>query len=198
MSTSWLYHAFRIRGYRHVDARYVYGQIVIRIDPPRESLWCPCCGSAHVHVIERFRRWWRTLPIGSKGVWIEMDSPRVECQSCRARRRVEVAFAESTRRHTGKGLRAGGNAPYGLGNDGNGGLKFCDLIEALRQLGARVDMQWKSEPNRGRWQHRLLRGRLRLGRKTGDVPQVNLDSSAEREIPPVEVARARHVFGRTA
>jgi transposase len=51
-------------------------------------------------VIERFRRWWQTLPIGSKEVWIEMEVPRVECQSCRARRRVEVTFAEPMRRHT--------------------------------------------------------------------------------------------------
>jgi transposase len=100
MSNSWLYHGFGIRGYRYVATQYVYGQIVVRIEPPRESLRCPSCGSAHVHVIERFRRWWRTLPIGSKGVWVEMDVPRVECRNCRRRRRVEVSFAESLRRHT--------------------------------------------------------------------------------------------------
>jgi len=100
MSQSWLYHGFRIRGYRYVATQYVYGQIVLRVEPPRESLRCSSCGSAHVHVVERFRRWWRTLPVGSKGVWIEMDVPKVECQVCGLRRRVEVTFAERLRRHT--------------------------------------------------------------------------------------------------
>jgi transposase len=100
MSTSWLYHGFGIRGYRYVSTRYQEGQIIVRIEAPRESLRCPACGSAHVHVVERFRRWWRTVPIGAKSVFLEMDVPRVECQSCRLRRRVEVTFADPMRRHT--------------------------------------------------------------------------------------------------
>jgi transposase len=100
MSQSWLYHAFRIRGYRYVATQYIYGQIVLRVEPPRESLRCSSCRSARVHVVERFRRWWRTLPVGSKAVWIEMDVPKVECQACGLRRRVEVTFAEPLRRHT--------------------------------------------------------------------------------------------------
>jgi transposase len=100
MSQSWLYHAFRIRGYRYMATQYEFGQIFVRVEPPRESLRCSSCRSGHVHVVERFRRWWRTLPVGSKGVWIEMDVPKVECQACGLRRRVEVTFAEPMRRHT--------------------------------------------------------------------------------------------------
>jgi transposase len=83
-----------------VSTQYQEGQIIVRIEAPRESLRCPACGSASVHVVERFHRCWRTVPIGAKSVWIEMDVPRVECQSCRLRRRVEVRFAEPMRRHT--------------------------------------------------------------------------------------------------
>jgi transposase len=100
MSKSWLYRAFGIRGYRYVATRYEHGQIVLRIEPPRESLRCVPCGSSRVHVIERFRRRWLAVPIGSKRVVIEMDVPRVECQACHTRRRVEVTFAEPMRRHT--------------------------------------------------------------------------------------------------
>jgi transposase len=100
MSNSWLYHGFGIRGYRYVATRYESGAIVMRIEAPRESLRCPCCGSSHVHIVERFRRRWRTVPVGAKAVWIEMDVPRIECQKCRRRRRVEVTFAEPMRRHT--------------------------------------------------------------------------------------------------
>ena len=100
MSTSFLYHAFGIRGYLYVATRYEEGQIIVRIEQPRESLKCPLCGCHHVHVVERFRRWWRTVPIGAKAVWIEMFVPKVECQHCGARRRVPVKFADPRRRHT--------------------------------------------------------------------------------------------------
>jgi transposase len=100
MSSSWLYHAFGVRGYRYVATRYESGEIVIVVEPPRESLRCPACGGDHVHVNERFRRRWRTLPVGAKAVWIEMDVAKVYCQACGGKRRVEVAFAEPRRRHT--------------------------------------------------------------------------------------------------
>ena len=100
MSTSLLYHAFGVRGYRYVATRYEVGAVIVRIEAPRRSLRCPACGSGHVHVIERFRRQWRTLPIGAKSVRLEMDVPRVECQRCGTRRRVPVTFADPKRRHT--------------------------------------------------------------------------------------------------
>ena len=100
MSTSLLYHAFGIRGYRYVATRYEQGSIVVKIEAPRESLKCPACGSSHVHLDEWIPRRWRTLPIGSKTVWIEMDVPKIECQHCWAKRRVDLGFAEPKRQHT--------------------------------------------------------------------------------------------------
>jgi len=100
MSTSLLYHGFGIRGYRYVGTDYRDGEIIVRIEAPRESLRCAACGSLHVHVIERFRRRWRTLPIGAKAVWIDMQVPKVECQKCGARRRIALKFADPKRQHT--------------------------------------------------------------------------------------------------
>lgn len=100
MPHRWLYHAFGVRGYRYVSSRFERGEIVIRIDVPRESVRCPACGSGRVHVNERFLRQWRSVPVGSKPVFIEMDVPKVECQDCGVRRRVDVGFAEPKRRHT--------------------------------------------------------------------------------------------------
>ena len=100
MSNSLLYHAFSIRGYRYVATRYREGEVFLKVEMPRESLCCPVCGHAHVHVVERFPRRWRTLPIGARCVWIEMEVPRVECQQCGARRRVAPTFADPKRRHT--------------------------------------------------------------------------------------------------
>jgi len=83
-----------------VATRYERGEILVRIESPRESLRCPRCGSSHVHVVERFPREWRTVPIGARSVWVRMDVPKVECQACGARRRVEVTFADPKRQHT--------------------------------------------------------------------------------------------------
>lgn len=100
MSNSWLYHAFGVRGYQYVSTRYEQGEIVVRIDVSRESLRCPTCGSQKVHVNERFLRQWRSVPVGAKPIYIEMNVPKVECQDCGVRRRVEVGFADPKRRHT--------------------------------------------------------------------------------------------------
>lgn len=100
MSTSLLYHGFGIRGYRYLATRYEERGIVVRIESPRESLRCPACGSSHVHIDEWCPRRWRTLPIGAKAVWIEMDVPKVECQKCGAKQRVTLGFADPKRQHT--------------------------------------------------------------------------------------------------
>ena len=100
MSTSLLYHGFGIRGYRYLATRYEERGIVVRIESSRESLMCPACGSSHVHIDEWCPRRWRTLPIGAKAVWIEMDVPKVECQHCGAKRRQALGFADPKRQHT--------------------------------------------------------------------------------------------------
>lgn len=100
MSTSLLYHAFGIRGYRYLATRYQEGEIFLKVEPPRESLRCPACGSSHVHIDEWCPRRLRTVSIGAKAVWIEMDVPKVECQPCGAKRRVKLGFAEPKRQHT--------------------------------------------------------------------------------------------------
>ena len=100
MSTSLLYHAFGIRGYDYRAMKFDKGELFFRIEAPRKSLKCPACGSAHVYIDEWCPRRWRTLPIGSKSVWIEMDVPKVECQQCGAKRRIKLGFAEPKRQHT--------------------------------------------------------------------------------------------------
>ena len=40
------------------------------------------------------------LPIGAKAVWIEMDVPKVFCQKCSAKSRMELRFADPKRQPT--------------------------------------------------------------------------------------------------
>ena len=148
MSTSLLYHAFGVRGYDYLGTRYEVGEVIIRIEPRRESLRCPACGHSHVHVVERFRRWWRTLPIGARSVWIEMLVPKVQCQSCGARRRVPVRFAEPKRRHTKRFER------YAMKL-----LRFMTPSDAARHLGISWDLA--NEIQKRRLKRRFARPKLK-------------------------------------
>jgi len=48
MSTSLLYHGFGIRWYKYASAQYRQGEVIFRIEQPRESDRCSRCGSAAV------------------------------------------------------------------------------------------------------------------------------------------------------
>ena len=94
MSTSLLYHAFGVRGYRYVKTEYVEGDVVFSIEQPRESYRCPVCGSDHV--VGRGQNWrrFRTVPIGGKPVYLTLAVPRVECHGCGMVRQVKIGFAD--------------------------------------------------------------------------------------------------------
>ena len=100
MSTSVLYHAFTIRGYRHLRTRFEEGCVIMTIEQPRKSLKCPCCRSAKVERRGHVEREWRMLPIGPKPVWLKLAVPRVHCRSCGITRQVRVPFADPQRTYT--------------------------------------------------------------------------------------------------
>ncbi|MFU8781243.1 MAG: transposase family protein, partial [Kiritimatiellia bacterium] len=82
MSTSLLYHAFGIHGYQYVRTLFEKGAIVFRITRNEHGLRCPDCNWRGVKrrgiVLRRFR----TLPIGSTPVFIELAIQRIECLRC--------------------------------------------------------------------------------------------------------------------
>ena len=94
MSTSLLYHAFGVRGYRYVKTEYVRGEVVFTIEQPRESYRCPVCASEHVIGRGQNVRRFRGVPIGSKPVYLMLAVPRVECRDCGVVRQVKLAFAD--------------------------------------------------------------------------------------------------------
>ena len=100
MSTSLLYRVFGIRGYRYVATYYEGSRTVFRIEQARETLRCPQCRSQNVIRRGQSIRDFRTVPIGSKRVFVRLAVPRVECRSCGVVRRVEVAFAQRRRSYT--------------------------------------------------------------------------------------------------
>lgn len=94
MSTSLLYHAFSVRGYRYVRTSFGQDGIVVSIEQDRQEWRCSACESFHVEPHGRVRRWFKCLPIGHKPVTLQFDVPRVECRDCRVRRQVKLGFAD--------------------------------------------------------------------------------------------------------
>jgi transposase len=78
---------------------YREGQTVFRVKPNPEELRCSACGSREVVRRGGVYRTFRTVPIGRKGVLIELEVPRLGC-ACGVVRQAEVSFAEPRRRHT--------------------------------------------------------------------------------------------------
>ena len=94
MSTSLLYHAFGVRGYRHRKTEYVEGAVIFTIEQPWESYRCSACGSEDVLGRGQSVRRFRTVPIGGKPVYLVLAVPRVECRQCKVVRQVKIGFAD--------------------------------------------------------------------------------------------------------
>lgn len=94
MSTSILYHGFRVRGYQYAGASFDGGRVTFRIEQQRKELRCSACGSENVQRKGCVPREFRTLPIGGKPVDLLFDVPRVECRDCGRRRQVLLGFAD--------------------------------------------------------------------------------------------------------
>src|SRR3954447_6923543 len=100
MSTSLLYHAFGIRGYKYVRTDYPDGQVIFTIRQESKTCRCPACGSTRVQSRGHVERRFRSLPIGSRTTAVVLPIPRVECQACGVVRQVEIPFADPRRSYT--------------------------------------------------------------------------------------------------
>jgi transposase len=100
MSTSLLYHAFGIVGYRQVCQSFHEGAVTFRIEQPRERHRCPQCGSADVWDQGGVERTFRMVPIGRKPTFVQLKVPRVLCFGCGASRQVKIPFADPKKRYT--------------------------------------------------------------------------------------------------
>lgn len=100
MSTSLLYHAFRLVGYQYVASSFREGRVTFRIRQSREQLRCSACGSSNVWSQGTVNREFRTLPIGSKPVVLQFAVPRVLCFACGHTRQVRLGFADARKSYT--------------------------------------------------------------------------------------------------
>jgi transposase len=129
MSTSLLYHAFGIKGYRYVRTDYQAGQVTFTIRQEVRALRCEACGSRDVRRRGKVERRFRSLPIGSRATAVVLPIPRVACRACGAVRQVEVPFADPRRTYTLAFER------YALG------LSRCmTILDVARHLGVSWDV----------------------------------------------------------
>jgi transposase len=82
MSTSLLYHAFGVRGYRQLRETFQDGQVIFHIEQPRERHRCSNCGLAEVWDQGGVDRTFRTVSIGAKPAFVQLKVPRVLCFEC--------------------------------------------------------------------------------------------------------------------
>lgn len=100
MSTSFIYHAFGLRGYTHTRHEFLGGSIILRVTPKPKLVRCPNCRSHKVIKRGHYERWVKTLPIGMKPVWVVIPVPRVECRACGCLGRIDIKIADARRWHT--------------------------------------------------------------------------------------------------
>src|SRR6516225_7548684 len=100
MSTSLLYHAFGIVGYRYRSQHFQEGKVLFRIEQPRERLCCPQCRCDDVWVRGHEERTFRVVPIGGKPTFVTLDVARVWCPDCDCVRQVKIGFADPKKRYT--------------------------------------------------------------------------------------------------
>jgi len=100
MSTSLLYHGWCVRGYQEVAIRFDRGEIHFRVEQKLDTLRCANCGSSEVMKAGLAPRQFRSLPIGSKPVKIELSIQRLRCFGCGKTRQARVTFADEKRGYT--------------------------------------------------------------------------------------------------
>jgi len=100
MSTSLLYHGFGLKCHHYLRSEYVKGRIIFTVEQDRWSLRCPVCNCKDVILRGSSLRRWRSVPVGSKPVFIQMALQRVECHKCALVRRVQIPFADHRRSYT--------------------------------------------------------------------------------------------------
>jgi len=77
-----------------VRSEYLMGTIVFTVEKGRSALRCPVCHGKLVTRRGKVQRWFHTLPIGRKRVYIKFYVPRVFCHSCKIVRQITIGFAD--------------------------------------------------------------------------------------------------------
>ena len=96
MNTSFMYHAFGSR------VRYENNSIILNVQTLKSKLCCPYCKSKNIIRFGSSIRRIRSVPIGSKPVFIELLVQRIHCKECDAIRQEKIHFVVGKRSYSNK------------------------------------------------------------------------------------------------
>lgn len=94
MPTSILYHAWGIVDYDYVGTKFVDGRMILDIKAKSKRLRCPACRSQDAICPGSSHRWFRTLPVGGRPVFLDLTVQRLDFRRCHAIRQVDLGFAD--------------------------------------------------------------------------------------------------------
>lgn len=94
MSTSLLYHAWGVRGYRHRRTTYPQRTTEMVVEQDPSTFRCAHCGGRDVVRKGQVERHFRTLPIGGRPTFLILPVQRLGCRSCGKTRQAKIGFAD--------------------------------------------------------------------------------------------------------
>jgi len=99
-TTSFLYHAMGLEGYRHLRTEYRGGRIVFHIERSPGKRICAECEAPghHLKLDGRFERTFLGLPVGFKPQEVVLHGHLQVCSRCAARVREPIPFADGKSR----------------------------------------------------------------------------------------------------
>jgi transposase len=100
MNTSLQYHVFGLQEQTVITTDYKYGKVCVKVKTKEDKLQCSACRSWDIIKSGTKERLFRTLPIGSREVFILAVIQRLECKSCGLIRQEHISFAEEKKCYT--------------------------------------------------------------------------------------------------
>jgi transposase len=73
---------------------YEGGKVIFSIQHKRDKLHCPECNGKDIVLKGSVMRRFRTVPIGTKVIYLDLAVRRIACKRCHALRQVELGFAD--------------------------------------------------------------------------------------------------------
>ena len=102
MTTSLLYHGLGLVDHDYKSTKYKNGEIIFNIVPKPKAIRCPICRSEKVVRRGTVDRTFRSIPWGTKPMWINVPVQRVWCLQCDIIRQIKLSFAEPKKSYTKK------------------------------------------------------------------------------------------------
>jgi hypothetical protein len=100
-TTSFLYHALGLQGYKHLSTEYHDGAIFHHVERVREKRTCSNCKAPwyELDFDGAFERTFRALPVGRRQQWVVLHGHEQACKRCNKTLREPIPFSHGKSRH---------------------------------------------------------------------------------------------------